>query len=152
MRLVSACLLGVNCRYDGGNKLHDEVVKLLKDEELIPICPEQLGGLPTPREQSAILSGSGEDVLDGKSKIFNAKGEDVTENYIKGDYETLKLARLYDIKDVVLKQQSPSCGFGKTQQARYENDRFTSCTITGNGVTAALLKRNNIRVLTQDSL
>jgi len=152
VKLVSACLIGVNCRYNGENKLSDEVMKLLEDGELIPICPEQLGGLPTPREPSGILNGSGEDVIDGKSKVYNAKGEDVTENFIKGACEALKLARSYKIKDAILKQQSPSCGCGETQQMKYENGKYINCPIKGDGVTAALLKRNNIRIATEEDL
>jgi uncharacterized protein YbbK (DUF523 family) len=152
VKLVSACLIGVNCRYDGGNKLNDKVIKLLEGEELIPVCPEQLGGLPTPREPSGILKGDGEDVIDGRSKVYNAKGEDVTENFVNGAREVLKLARLYGIKDAILKQQSPSCGCGKTQQMRYENGKYISCPVEGDGVTAALLKRNNIRIATEEDL
>jgi uncharacterized protein YbbK (DUF523 family) len=152
MKLVSACLIGVNCRYDGENKPNDKVIKLLKDEELIPICPEQLGGLPTPREPSGIVSGSGEDVIDDKSRVYNAEGEDVTENFIKGACEVLKLARLFQTKDAILKQGSPSCGCGETQQMKYENGKYISRPIKGDGVTTALLKRNNIRIATEEDL
>ncbi len=152
MKLVSACLIGINCRYDGENRLNDKVMKLLKHEELIPVCPEQLGGLPTPREPSGILNGSGEDVIDGKSKVYNAIGQDVTQNFTKGAHEVLKIARLYGIKDAILKQRSPSCGCGETQQMRYENGKYTSSLVKGDGVTAALLKRNNIRIITEEDL
>ena len=152
MKLVSACLIGASCRYDGENKLNDKVVKLLEDEGSIPICPEQLGGLPTPRELSGILNGGGEDVIDGKSKVYNAKGEDVTENFIRGAREALKLARLYKIKEAILKQQSPSCGCGETYQIKYENGKYINHSIKGDGVTAALLKRNNIKISTEEDL
>jgi uncharacterized protein YbbK (DUF523 family) len=152
VKLVSACLVGISCRYDGENKLSNKVIKLLEDEELLPICPEQLGGLPTPREPSGILNGGGEDVIDGKGRVYNAKGEDVTEIFVKGAYEVLKLARLYEIKDAILKQQSPSCGCGETQQMKYENGKYINRTIKGDGVTAALLKRNNIRIATEEDL
>jgi uncharacterized protein YbbK (DUF523 family) len=152
VKLVSACLIGVDCRYDGENKLNDKVVKLLEDEELIPICPEQLGGLPTPREPSGIWNGSGKDVIDGKSKVYNAKGEEVTENFVKGACEALKLARSYGVRDAILKQRSPSCGCGETRQMKCESGKYISYPAKGDGVTAALLKRNNIRIVTEEDL
>lgn len=152
MRLVSACLIGVNCRYDGDNKLNDKVMELLKHDELIPVCPEQLGGLPTPREQSGISNGSGDDVIDGKSKLCNIKGEDVTQNFIKGAHEVLRIARSYGIEDAILKQRSPSCGCGETQQMKFENGTYISRLIKGDGVTAALLKRNDISIITEEDL
>jgi uncharacterized protein YbbK (DUF523 family) len=152
VKLISACLIGISCRYDGQSRLDNKAIKLLKGEFLIPICPEQLGGLPTPREPSGILSGSGEDVIDGKGKVYNAKGEEVTENFIKGAYEALKLARLYGVRDAILKQRSPSCGCGETQQMKYENGKYMSYPTKGDGVTAALLKRNKIRITTEEAL
>jgi len=152
VRLVSACLIGVNCRYDGENKLNDKVIELIKHEELIPVCPEQLGGLPTPRERSGISNGSGDDVIDGKSKLYNIKGEDVTQSFINGAHEVLQIARSYGIKDAILKQRSPSCGCGETQQMKYVNGKYISRLIKGDGVTAALLKRNNISIITEEDL
>ena len=152
MRLVSACLIGVNCRYNGENRLNDKVMELLKHEELIPVCPEQLGGLPTPRERSGISNGSGDDVIDGKSKLYNIKGEDVTQSFVKGAHEVLQIARLYGIEDAILKQRSPSCGCGETQQMKYENGKYVYSVVKGDGVTAALLKRNNIRIITEEDL
>ena len=152
MKLVSACLIGVNCRYNGENRLNDKVIELLKHEELIPVCPEQLGGLPTPRERSGISNSSGDDVIDGKSKLYNIKGKDVTQSFIKGAHEVLQIARLYGIEDAILKQRSPSCGFGETQQMKYENGKYIYSLVKGDGVTAALLKRNNIRIITEEDL
>ena len=119
---------------------------------MIPICPEQLGGLPTPRDSAGILNGVGEDVIDGKGSVYNIKAEDVTENFVKGAYEALSIAQLYGIKDAILKQQSPSCGCGKTQWMKKVNGKYVSYTVTGNGITAALLMRNDIRVLNHEDL
>ena len=152
MKLVSACLIGINCKFTGGNNLDDKVLKLLKDEAFVPICPEQLGGLPTPRDAAGSLNGSGDDVIDGKSEIYNIQGEDVTENFIRGAYEALSIARLCGIEEAVLKQESPSCGCGKTQWMKNENGKYVHYTVPGNGVTAALLMRNNIRVVSHEDL
>lgn len=128
------------------------VTKLLERESLIPICPEQMGGLPTPREPSGIMGGDGRDALNERAKVYNIKGEDVSWNFIQGAYQALKLARLLGIKEAILKQQSPSCGCGETQGLRYEGEHFVSYPIKGNGVTAALLKENGLKLLTEDEL
>ena len=147
MKLVSACLLGVRCRWDGKIKGDRKIIELVKKEILIPVCPEQLGGLPTPRKPCGILGGNGEDVLNGKAKVLSAKsGEDFTKNFIKGAKETLKIAKIFGIKEAILKQPSPSCGLGKTYAL---DEKFKNKKVEGNGVTAALLKRHGIKVLTE---
>jgi uncharacterized protein YbbK (DUF523 family) len=105
MKLVSACLLGIKCRYDSKDKLNEKVLELAKKEYLIPICPEQLGGLPTPREPNE-FKGNGCDVLERKSEVYTVSKKNVTQNFIKGANEVLKLAKLYEIKEVILKQKS----------------------------------------------
>ena len=137
MKLCSACLLGVNCRYNGKNALNKKVVELLEKETLIPVCPEQLGGLPTPREPAEIV---------GK-RVITKSGKDVTENFMRGARETLKIAKLFDVKEAVLKQGSPSCGCG-----RIYDGTFSGRTVRGDGVTAALLKRHGIKVVTEEDL
>lgn len=137
MKLCSACLLGVKCRYDGGHSLNDKVVNLLKEEVLIPICPEQLGGLPTPREPAEIRNG----------RVLTKSGKDVTENFQRGAEQVLMLAKLMGIKEAILKQGSPSCGCG-----RIFDGTFTGRLIMGDGVTAALLKKNGIKVIPDDEL
>jgi len=106
MRLVSACLLGINCRYDGKNCLEKKVIQLFLREVLIPICPEQLGGFPTPREPIEIVGGDGSEVLDGKAKVFDGFGRDVTKNLVKGANEVLKIAKKYadqfKVKDILM--------------------------------------------------
>jgi uncharacterized protein YbbK (DUF523 family) len=150
MKLVSACLLGIKCKWDGKIEPDKKIIKLLKKEILIPVCPEQLGGLPTPRKPCGIFGGKGEDVLDGKAKVLSAgDGEDFTKNFIEGAKETLKIAKIFGIKEVILRQGSPSCGFGKTWQL---DEKFKNRKVGGNGVTAALLKRYGIKVLTQEDI
>ncbi len=134
--LVSACLLGMACRYDGKSKPNETVLRLLENNSdeirLIPICPEQLGGLPTPRVPS---EKAGE-------KVINRVGIDVTVQYQKGAKEALKLAKLYHCETAILKERSPSCGRGKI----YDGS-FTKTLISGDGTTAELLKQNGIRVI-----
>ena len=150
MKLCSACLLGLECRYDGKSNL-EKASSVLLDEyrsgNLIPICPEQFGGLPTPRSGSRICSGDGNDVLDGKSKIITDDGQDVTQQYIKGAYEALKIAKELGIKEAILKQKSSSCGCGYTQGGLDERT-----VVNGDGVTTALFKRNGISIKTEKDI
>ena len=141
--LVSACLVGINCKYDGGNNERAEIVELVKQGNTIPICPEQLGGLKTPRPPAEIENGGGCDVLEGISPIIvSSTGENVTEQFIKGAYETLKIALLVNPDTIFLKQKSPSCGCGKI----YNNHIL----IEGDGVTTALLKKHGFNVKSVD--
>jgi uncharacterized protein YbbK (DUF523 family) len=126
--VVSACLLGVRCRYDGRSKKSSGLVRSLRGRRVVPVCPEQLGGLPTPRAPSRIVAGTGEGVLDGISRVVNAVEADVTGNFLKGAEETLKLCRVFGVGEAVLKTRSPSCG---------------RC-----GVTHALLRRSGLKVRT----
>ncbi|MEM4473538.1 MAG: DUF523 domain-containing protein [Candidatus Bathyarchaeia archaeon] len=137
MKLCSACLLGLKCRYDGGHSLNDRVVNLLKEEVLIPICPEQLGGLPTPREPAEIRNG----------RVLTKSGKDVTENFQRGAEQVLMLAKLMGIKEAILKQGSPSCGCGLIFDGT-----FTGKLTRGDGVTTTLLKKNGIKVIPDDEL
>lgn len=146
MPLVSACLLGVNCRHDGENSRDEKVIEYIKENEegVIPICPEQLGGLPTPRNPSVIPEG-GEKVLDGDGKVIMRGFGDVTSKFMKGAEETLKLAEIFDVKKAILKSGSPSCGGERIPKNFQEKDG-------GSGVTAALLKRNGIEVISEKDL
>ena len=132
--LVSACLLGINCKYDGGNNKNDKVLKYIKDKEVIPICPEIMGGLSTPRIPSEILN----------DKVINSEGLDVTHNFIKGANEVLYLAKLFNVKKALLKAKSPSCGVGEIYDGT-----FTHTKINGDGITTRLLKENDIEVITE---
>lgn len=137
MKLCSACLLGIRCRYDGKSKPDKRIIGLSRKEALIPVCPEQLGGLSTPRENSEIK---------GK-RVITASGKDKTENMKKGAEETLKIAKLFNIKQAILKQKSPSCGCGKIYDGT-----FSGKIIKGDGVTAALLKKNKIKVISEEDI
>ena len=125
---------------------------MAKREVLIPVCPEQLGGLKTPRAGCGILGGDGKDVLSGKAKVLDRRGEDLTENFIRGAEETLKIAKLYDIKKAIFKQGSPSCGSGLVFRWKEENGKWRNCRRKGNGVTTALLKRSGIEVLSEQNV
>ncbi len=142
---VSACLAGLCCRYDGLCTGAEDVIAAVGRGEAVPLCPEQLGGLPTPREPSEIEAGfSGGDVLDGKARVLTASGKDVTACYLRGAKEALKLCVLIGAKRAILKANSPSCGCGSIHAGRFD-DALTG----GDGVTAALLKRNGILVETK---
>lgn len=144
MKLISACLAGCECRYDGKASTIQSFVEMVEQGEAIFVCPEQLGGLSTPRPPAEIVGGDGEDVLDGKAKVVTNTGEDVTSQFIKGAREALRAAKLAGVKEAILKEDSPSCG-----SAKIYDGTFSACKVTGNGVTAALLKRNGIHVLSE---
>ncbi len=129
--LISACLLGVRCRYDGESCPNLAVEALMERYHLIPICPEQLGGLTTPRAPSERVNGA----------VKTKTGEDVTQAYLRGAEQALHLARLFSCKKAVLKERSPSCGSGEIYDGT-----FSGARIPGNGVTAELLKQNGIAV------
>ncbi|TZE82278.1 DUF523 domain-containing protein [Calorimonas adulescens] len=139
--LVSACLAGFNCRYDGKNCLNEKILKLVMEGMAIPVCPEQLGGLKTPRNPAEVC------INDGKTRVFDIAGNDVTEEFNKGARETLKLAMLYGVKKAVLKSKSPSCGSGEIYSGKFDGE-----LIDGDGITARLLKYNGIEVIREDDL
>ena len=130
--LVSACLLGVNCKYNGGNNSYSEIDEFLKDYEIIPICPEIMGGLSTPRCPAEIVG----------DKVITKDGVDVTKQYIKGASECLFLAKKYNVKKALLKLKSPSCGYEQVYDGT-----FTNTLINKNGITAELLKNNGIEII-----
>ena len=139
--VISACLLGVRCRYDGGDSRNETAIKQAEQSELIPVCPEESGGLPTPRPPAEIVGGDGGDVLDGKAKVMTADGADVTEAYLKGAHHALRVAQSNAATHVVLKARSPSCGCGNIYDGT-----FSGTLTSGDGVTTALLKRHGITV------
>ena len=136
--IVSACLAGVNCRYDGGNSLSESLIRQLKDSRVVPVCPEQLGGLPTPRAAAEISGGDGFNVLSGLAKVVNIEGEDVSTQFIKGAKEALKIARFVGAKRAYLKEKSPSCGVSFIKSKGLEK--------SGSGVLAALFAKEDIEV------
>ena len=135
--LVSACLLGVECRYKGDGCPCEGVLRLKEDNELIPVCPEQAGGLPTPRTPSERVG----------DKVIMRDGTDVTGEYNKGAQTALYLAEQLGVDYAILKANSPSCGKGVIYDGT-----FTGGKCEGNGVTADLLLKNGIPVYTEDEL
>jgi len=147
MIIVSACLAGINCKYNGGNNADDRIIELVSKGQAIPLCPEQLGGCPTPRLKTEIEKGSGAEVLDGKCRVVREDGRDMTEEFLKGAQETLKIARLLNVKKAILKSKSPSCGCSKVYDGT-----FSKKLIDGNGVASELLLRNGIKVISERDL
>lgn len=139
MILVSACLLGLNCRFDGQSKTNKSLISSLRGTTFIPFCPEQLGGLATPRKRAWITEGDGKAILAGKSKVIDEAGNDVTTQFIRGAIEAEKLATLFGIKRAYLKSKSPSCGIGRI----YCNRNLAP----GNGVCATMLLEKNIELI-----
>ena len=141
--MVSACLLGINCNYKGGcsydfTKNSRFWLDLCNKYTIIPICPEQLGGLSTPRIPSELLN-KAEDIAKGKGQIINKEGKDVTKNFIKGAEEILRLSKVYKVQYAVLKSKSPSCG----TKTVYDGT-FQGILIDGLGYTAYLLKKSGV--------
>ncbi|EPR11990.1 DUF523 domain-containing protein [Ruminiclostridium papyrosolvens] len=147
MILVSACLAGLDSKYNGKSNYNEYIEKLVREGKAIMVCPEQMGGLPTPRDSCEIDCGDGRDVLSGKSNIIDSKGQNQTEKFLKGAEEALKVARLYNIKKAILKSKSPSCGVGKIYDGT-----FSGKLVKGNGVTAELLIRNGFEVITEEDM
>lgn len=135
--LVSACLLGVRCRYDGESKPCAALDKLKYEYNLISVCPEVLGGLKTPRSPSEICGG----------KVVGKDGRDNTAAYILGAERVLEIAKENNCTMAVLKSKSPSCGKG-----RIYDGSFSGNLINGDGITARMLMENNITVLTEDEI
>jgi uncharacterized protein YbbK (DUF523 family) len=147
MYLVSACLVGKNCRYDGGSSLSVNIAKVnafLKNKVFVAICPEELGGLPTPRPPSSFLWGTGIDVINGNAQLIDSNGNDLTKQFVIGAKECLKIAETRGITDAILKERSPSCGVREV----YLDGQI----VNGMGVTTALLKENNIVVMSNEEL
>lgn len=135
--LISACLLGVPCRYDGASKPCAALELLTEKFVLVPVCPEQLGGLPTPRIPAERRG----------DHVVTRDGRDVTENYLRGAQEALRIARITGCKTALLKAKSPSCGCGRIYDGTH-----TGALTDGNGTTAELLKNNGIAVYTENGM
>jgi len=142
MIIVSACLIGIQCRYDGGTSLDETILPILSQDGYVPLCPEQLGGLSTPRLPSQIVTGSGEEVLNGTSHIIDAEGRDVTEHFLRGAREVARIARLMKIDTALMKEYSPSCGVLSIKR----ND----VAVRGMGVTSALLASMGVTVISSE--
>jgi len=141
MKLISACLLGIKCRWNGKDNKFTKALDLLEHEIMLPVCPEQLGGLPTPRACQEIQGGTGLDVLEKKAKVMNENGDEVTEQFIKGAEQTLKIAQLFGVKEFIGKSLSPSCSCSKIFDGT-----FSGRLLKGNGITSELLMQNGIKI------
>ena len=137
--LISACLLGVDCKYNGSNnKLDDEIIHSLKEKyNLIPVCPEIMGGMPTPRNPIEIKDG----------KVFDYDGEEFTKEFEKGSEEVLKLAKLYNSSIAILKENSPSCGSNYIYDGTFNHQK-----IKGMGFTAQKLSKENIKLFNEENV
>jgi len=137
MKIVSACLVGINCRYDGKSKPCKKIIELVKKGKAIPVCPELLGGLPTPRIPAEIKN----------NEVITRNGKNITEIYIKGAEEGLKIAKMVKAKIAILKARSPSCGYGQIYDGSFSNK-----LVKGNGVFASILESNGIKIKTEENL
>ncbi|SMG19342.1 DUF523 domain-containing protein [Paenibacillus aquistagni] len=145
MIVVSSCLAGLEVRYNATHRLNDKLKQLVDEKKAVTVCPEVLGGLPTPREPAEIVGGDGAAVLDGRARILDRKGADVTAAYIEGAEKALDVVRKLDASLVVLKENSPSCG-----SSMIYNGEFSGVRFAGDGVTSALLKRHGYEVISED--
>lgn len=141
MILVSACLLGLNARYDGKGSVHPILQKYSRLGKYLPVCPEQMGGLPTPRNRVEITG------AEDMRICLTDLGEDVTERFELGSREVIKLLELFPIQGAVLKEKSPSCGVHVIYDGSFQNK-----LITGQGITAALLLEHHIPVYSDTEL
>lgn len=141
MILVSACLAGINCKYNGGNNYNEAVFNLVKAGKAIPICPEQLGGLTTPRNPSEIK------IINGARRVINNQNVDVTENFEKGANEVLKLVKEMNVEKAILQPRSPSCGVGKIYSGNFDGN-----LVDGNGILADFLIKNGVQVINCDDM
>lgn len=137
MKIVSACLAGIKCRYDGGDKANEKVIELVREGEAIPLCPEQLAGMTTPRPACELREG----------KVYTNEGIDLTSSVLKGAEEAFRTAKEFGCTEAILKAKSPTCGCGKIYDGT-----FSGKLIEGDGIFAGLLKKNGIKVLTEEDL
>ncbi|NUT81160.1 MULTISPECIES: DUF523 domain-containing protein [Pseudomonas] len=143
--LVSRCLLGHRVRYDGGaSGPFDQLQQWLDEGRIVPLCPEVAGGLPTPRAAAEIAGGQGAQVLDDQAMVITTDGEDVSAQFLSGAYQALERVREHGIRIAVLKANSPSCGNLQTYDGT-----FSGVKVSGEGVTAALLKRHGVKVFSE---
>ncbi|WP_027718296.1 DUF523 domain-containing protein [Desulfovirgula thermocuniculi] len=142
--VVSACLAGEACAYDGRPRPCPAVQRLVREGRAVSVCPECLGGLPVPRPPAEIQGGAGDEVIAGLARVKNCYGEDITAFFLEGARAVLEIARRHGIKAAILKAKSPSCG-----RDRVYDGTFTGKLRPGHGVTAALLLAHGFEVYTE---
>lgn len=135
--IVSACLLGENCKYNGGNNYTEEIKQLKEHFELVPVCPETFGGLKSPRSPSEIVG----------DRVVSKEGEDVTDEFLSGAEQTLYIAKELNCPFAVLKERSPSCGCGTIYDGT-----FTGTLCNGNGIATQMLLDNEIQVFGESQI
>lgn len=140
MYIISSCLVGIKCRYNGSCTLIPELQEMIKKGQALAVCPEVMAGLPTPRTSCEIQQ------TDTTKIVTNISGEDLTETFNKGARQTLDICKTKGINKAILQSRSPSCGFGKI----YDGN-FSGKLIKGNGITADLLKQNGIAIWTEEN-
>lgn len=141
MYIVSACLAGIKCRYDGKGSENNDIIKLVKEGKAIPVCPEVLGGLSIPRIPCEIIEGKS-----GKLKVINKEGKDCTLEFLQGAQKALAIAEVVGADTAILKSKSPSCGCGKIYDGK-----FNGKLVYGDGITTRLFKENGIKVYTENN-
>ena len=139
---LSACLVGIPCRYNAKSKLNQNALHIYLNGNTLILCPEIIAGLPTPRSACEIVNGDGDDVLERKAKVLDAEGNNYTDYFIKGAYKALEIIKNNDIQKVYLKSGSPSCGVNNIFDGEFKGNKKK-----GDGVLTALLKRENINVI-----
>lgn len=145
--VISACLAGIACTHEAQPKTRDWAVRLVAEGRAVPVCPEVAGGLPIPRPASEIQGGDGADVIEGRARVTDEHGVDVTEQYLRGATKARDAARAAGVRLAILKARSPSCGCG----AIYDGS-FAKRLTDGDGVTAAMLKREGIDVASDEDV
>ncbi|MBP1325126.1 uncharacterized protein YbbK (DUF523 family) [Leucobacter exalbidus] len=141
LKLVSSCLAGLPCRYDGRAKPDPEIVRAVHEGRAIAACAEQLGGLPTPRPAVEIVGGTGSDVLAGTARVLTESGEDLTAPFVAGAHQVAEIARAHGVTEAILQARSPSCGVDTIYDGTHSGE-----LTQGDGVTAALLRARGFTV------
>ena len=145
--LVSSCLLGAKCAYDGKSRFVGQVKEICEKFGCVEVCPEMDGGLGCPRERHEITGGTGDDVLDGRARVMSSSGKDSTLAFVRGAECALKEAKRSGAKIAIMKSHSPSCGKSEVFAGDFDGEMREGC-----GVTTALLKRNEIEVFTEKEI
>ncbi|MDU1507526.1 MAG: DUF523 domain-containing protein [Clostridium butyricum] len=146
MYIISACLCGVNCKYSGKNNMNEKCMKLFQEGKAILVCPEQLGGLSTPRNPTE-LDSIAKEVVEGEGKAIDNEGNDVTKQFLDGAYETLRIAKNAGISKAILKEGSPSCGCNFIYDGTFSGNK-----IERKGITAYVLEQEGIDVISDEDL
>lgn len=145
MIVVSACLAGIPCRFDGTAKSNEEVIEMVKQKKAIPACPECMAGLRQPRPPAEIVGGDGRDVLAGRAEVYNKDKARITEDFVRGAEKFLAFVKKQDAQTVMLKSKSPSCGVSRVYDGSFSGHLREGC-----GVTCALLEQNGVKVIEVD--